>query len=279
MSNMTPHPSIVRTCLFVPGDRTDRFDKAWASAADDIVLDLEDAVAADHKELARGAVANWMAPHRPVLVRINARDTVWYRHDLELLKHPGLRGVMVPKAEELDEAVLEACVEHGKVLVPLVETAVGFMNGAALARSPTVERLTFGTIDFQGDLGIAGEDDALAYFRSQLVLMSRLAGIQPPLDGVTVDIDDIEVLRQDALRAKRFGFGGKLCIHPRQVEIVNLVFTPTAAERAWALQVVDAIERAGGATVTVEGKMVDKPVLAKALRILQAEAGSATKRR
>ena len=152
-----------------------------------------------------------------MLVRINAADTPWYLDDIELLKHPGVRGFMVPKAEQLDEALVADCVEHGKLLIPLVETAVGFKNAANLAGSRAVARLAFGTIDFQVDLGIEGEDDALAHFRSQLVLESRLAQIQPPLDGVTVDINDAEVLRQDTLRAKRFGFGGKLCIHPRQV--------------------------------------------------------------
>jgi citrate lyase subunit beta/citryl-CoA lyase len=279
MTIMISPSTTIRTCLFVPGDRADRFDKAWASDADDVVLDLEDAVAADHKGIARNAVSKWLAKDRPVLVRINAADTPWYRDDIELLKHPGVRGFMVPKAEQLDEELVASCIEYGKLLVPLVETAVGFKNAASLAGSRAVERLAFGTIDFQVDLGIEGEDDALAHFRSQLVLESRLAQIQPPLDGVTVDIKDPEVLRQDTLRAKRFGFGGKLCIHPRQVEVVNSVFSPTDAERVWARQVLDAVARTDGAAAAVAGKMVDKPVLAKAMRVLQADAGRISRRR
>jgi citrate lyase subunit beta/citryl-CoA lyase len=264
--------------LFVPGDRADRFDKAWAGDADDIVLDLEDAVAADRKDAARSAVAAWMAPQRPVLMRINARETAWYAHDIGLVGHPGLRGFMVSKAEELQDSLVQACTEHGKILVPLVETAVGFKNLEALAGTANVERLAFGTLDFQVDLGIGGEDDALAYFRSRIVLVSRLAQVQPPLDGVTVAIDDLEALRIDTLRAKRFGFGGKLCIHPRQIDTVNRIFSPTDDELIWARTVVDAVERARGAAVAVQGKMVDKPVLASAMRIVLAHAAGSARR-
>ena len=168
--------------------------------------------------------------------------------------------------------MIEACLEHKKSLIPLVESAVGFKNLSVLAETATVERLAFGSIDFQVDTGIEGEDDALAYFRSQLVLASRIANIHPPLDGVTTDLTDSEWLRRDALRAKRFGFGGKLCIHPRQVAPVNQVFLPNEEEIAWARAVIDAANQGGAAVVTVEGKMIDKPVVAKAERIISAAA-------
>jgi citrate lyase subunit beta/citryl-CoA lyase len=130
-----------------------------------------------------------------------------------------------------------------------------------------VVRLAFGAIDFQVDMGIPGEDDALLYFRSRLVLASRLASLPAPIDGVTVSTSDSEQLRHDTLRSRRLGFGAKLCIHPAQVETVHRVLAPTDDERAWAQRVVGAMERSGGAAVTVDGKMVDKPVLLRAQRI------------
>jgi citrate lyase subunit beta / citryl-CoA lyase len=262
--------SLGRTYLFVPGDRGDRFDKAWNSGADHVIIDLEDAVAPAQKDAARKSAADWMTPERPVWVRINACNTAWHEADVEIAAHPGLRGFMIPKAEQLPRTLIKACLEHKKSLIPLVETAVGFKNLPGLAETAAVERLAFGSIDFQVDMGIEGDDDALAYFRSQLVLTSRLANIQPPLDGVTTDLTDPEVLRRDTLRAKRFGFGGKLCIHPRQVVPVNRIFLPNDGEVAWARAVIHAVNQSGTAVVAVDGKMIDKPVLAKAERIISA---------
>ena len=262
--------SLGRTYLFVPGDRVDRFDKAWNSGADQVIIDLEDAVAPAQKDAARKSAANWMTPERPVWVRINACNTAWYEGDVEIVAHPGLRGFVIPKSEHLPRALISACLEHKKTLIPLVETAVGFKNLPGLAKTATVERLAFGSIDFQVDVGIEGDDDALAYFRSQLVLTSRLANIQSPLDGVTTDLTDPEVLRQETLRAKRFGFGGKRCIHPRQVMPVNRTFLPNDGEVGWARAVIHAVNQGGAAVVTVDGKMIDKPVLAKAERIMNA---------
>ncbi len=269
MTTSPPDRAASRSYLFVPGNRPDRFDKAWTSAADAVILDLEDAVDASRKTQARAAVRTWLSPEHPVLVRINAVDTPWYEDDLSLLQHPGVLGLMVPKAEQLDAALVRACTLHEKFLLPIAESARAFQHLAELASTPGVERLAFGTIDFQVDTGISGDDDALHYFRSRLVLESRLAGLQPPLDGVTADIGNMDVLRADAERSRRFGFAGKLCIHPRQVAIVNDAFSPSAAEIAWALQVMEAIARSAGAAVAVEGKMVDRPVIMKAQRVLQ----------
>ena len=268
----TPPPATLppRSYLFVPGDRPERFDKAWASAADAVILDLEDAVAPDRKTAARGAVAAWLAPERPAVVRINAADTAWHADDLALLHHPGLAALMLPKAETLDPALLAHCTALGKPLLPIIETARGFHLLDTLAAAPMVERLVFGSIDFQLDLGITGDDDALLYFRSRLVLAARLAGLPPPVDGVTTAIGDAAVLQCDAERARRLGFGAKLCIHPAQAAMVNAVLSPSADDTAWAQRVVDAIAQSAGAVVAVDGKMVDRPVLLKAERILQA---------
>jgi citrate lyase subunit beta/citryl-CoA lyase len=122
------------------------------------------------------------------------------------------------------------------------------------------------------DLGIDGEGEELLYFRSRLVLESRLAGIQPPVDGVCTEIDDPEMLQADTLRARRQGFGGKLCIHPRQVPLVNAAFSPSTEDVAWAERVLAFAERAGGAAVAVDGRMVDRPVILKAERIVREAA-------
>ncbi len=127
----------------------------------------------------------------------------------------------------------------------------------------------FGSIDFQLDLGITGEGEELLCFRSGLVLASKLGGIQPPVDGVTVEIDDAQRVRDDAVRAKRLGFGGNLCIHPRQVAPVNECYYPNANEIAWAKRIVEAAAAANGAAVAVDGKMVDRPVILKAEEILR----------
>jgi citrate lyase subunit beta/citryl-CoA lyase len=126
----------------------------------------------------------------------------------------------------------------------------------------------FGSIDFRLDLDLRGEEDELLPFRSQLVLVSRVAGIGSPVDGVTVALDDEAVLRADSERGRRLGFGAKLCIHPRQAATVNACFSPTADEVAWATRVIAAAAGSGGAAVAVDGRMVDRPVVARAERIL-----------
>jgi citrate lyase subunit beta/citryl-CoA lyase len=153
-------------------------------------------------------------------------------------------------------------------LLPQIESAQGLANSTEIAKCAGVERLIFGHLDFQLDLGIMGEGEELLFFRSQLVLSSRLAGIQPPVDSITAAVDTPEVLHADTVRSIRLGFGGKLCIHPRQVPIVNECFRPTPAEIAWAVEVMDAAARSAGGPVLVTGKMVDRPVIVRAERIL-----------
>jgi citrate lyase subunit beta/citryl-CoA lyase len=258
-----------RSYLFVPGNRPDRFPKACAAGADAVVLDLEDSVAAADKLNARAAVTAWLNPAQPVLVRINTSNSEWFHDDLKLGRRPGVAGVLLPKAEQVEEIrmVAENFGSEASVL-PQIETAQGFQNALALAGAPHVQRLLFGSIDFQFDLAMNAEEEELLFFRSRIILDSRLAGIQPPVDGVTTDIHSLERIRADALRARRLGFSGKMCIHPKQVPVVNESFTPTAEEEAWARRVVEASAAARGAATSVDGKMVDRPVLARAEAIL-----------
>lgn len=260
---------IARSLLFVPGSRPDRFDKALAAGADAVIIDLEDAVAAADKDRARDAIAAWLTPDRSMIVRINGAGTAWFRGDLALCGRPGIAAVMLPKAERAEDiaAVRDA---GAQAVLPLVESAAGFAALPAIAGAPGVQRLAFGSLDFQIDLGMRDAlEDELLFFRSQLVLASRLADLQPPVDGVSTAIDDANRLREDVLRARRLGFGGKLCIHPRQVEGVNRHFAPNEAERAWAQRVLDAAAASGGAAVAVDGKMVDKPVILRAQAIVR----------
>jgi citrate lyase subunit beta/citryl-CoA lyase len=260
-----------RSYLFVPGNRPERFEKALGSGADAVIVDLEDAVPPEGKAEARAAVARWLAPQRPVLIRINGADTPWFAEDLALCAQAGVAGVMVPKAERVADLQRIATVAVGCAVLPLIETAAGFENLRAVAGAESVQRLVFGSIDFQLDLGIL--DDELTAFRSQLVLVSRIANLVAPVDGVCTAIDDTEQLQRDTTRARRLGFGAKLCIHPRQVETVNQGFVPSEAELAWARSVLAAAAQARGAAVALDGKMIDRPVILRAQAIVdEAEA-------
>jgi len=268
--------AVARSLLFVPGHQPTRFDKACQSGADAVVLDLEDAVPPDLKDAARAQLAGWLAARvvdggGPVVsVRINAVDTAWHAADVAMCAQAGVAALMLPKAE--DAAVLQRLADGlpQAVLWPLIETARGIDQLDAIASAPRVQRLVFGSIDFQADLGIEGEGIELLFFRSRIVLASRLAGLQPPVDGVSTSIDDPASVEADARQARRLGFGAKLCIHPKQVQTVNRGFSPTTAQREWARRVIEADAASGGAPVAVDGKMVDRPVVLKAQALLAA---------
>ncbi|HET9025286.1 MAG TPA: CoA ester lyase, partial [Burkholderiaceae bacterium] len=211
----------------------------------------------------------WLTPAKSVYLRINGADTDWFQDDLALLSLPGVAGVMLPKAEhsapiaEIHRAAAELPA------IALIESALGLRNLEAIAAAG-IARFAFGSIDFQLDLGIAGERDELLFARSPIVLVSRLAGLPPPVDGVTVALDDPAQLAGDIAYARRLGFGGKLCIHPRQVEAVNAGFLPPAADVEWATRVLAAAEQASGNAVRLDGKMIDRPVIERARAILQS---------
>lgn len=264
--------ALPRSYLFVPGHRPERFDKALAAGADAVIVDLEDAVPPGEKDTARAALAAWLSPGKPVHVRVNAADTPWFEADLALCATPGVAGIVLPKAERT--ADLARCARDGKgvPVLPLVESAAGFAALRDLAQASGVQRLMFGSIDFQADLGMDTDEADLLAFRLQLVMATRLAGIGSPVDGVTVAIDDAERLTADARRAARLGFGGKLCIHPKQVASVHRGFRPSDDELEWARRVLDAAQAAAGGAVAVDGKMVDRPVILKAQAMLDRAA-------
>lgn len=257
--------------LFVPADRPQRYAKALSSGADVVIVDLEDAVAPGSKDVAREALAHWLTAtdeRSQVTVRVNAVDSPWFEADRDLVvRSPRVGAVMLPKADSRSPW----SAFGGKPIIALVETAAGIDAARSIAAAAGVVRLAFGSIDLQLDLGIDGDDDALLYFRSQLVLASRLADLPAPVDGVCASFDDAPKLAAHVQRARRLGFGGQLCIHPSQVAAVNAGFRPTAEQLDWARRVVAAAAGAGGAAVAVDGKMVDRPVLSRAQALLQLE--------
>lgn len=263
---------IARSLLFVPGDRPERFEKATASGAHQVILDLEDAVAPAAKTAARQAVAHWMATGPAAVVRINAADTPWFTDDLQMLQALPHVTVMLPKAvPELLARTVAALALHRQPLIALVETVAGVMALHELVQVPGLQRVAFGSIDFCADSGMTDVGDVLSAVRSQIVLASCHAGLLAPIDGVSVELNDAAVLHQQATRAQQQGFGGKLCIHPRQVAPVNAAFVPSAADLQWAQRVLAAFDASAGAATVVDGKMVDLPVVARARRIV-AEA-------
>ncbi|WP_235578257.1 CoA ester lyase [Pseudorhodoferax sp. Leaf267] len=272
----TPHAlADARSFLFVPGNRPERFEKAAASGADVIVLDLEDAVPAADKAGARAAIAQaWPALQAlgvPLVVRVNSLDQPLGQDDLQWftqLQAPA--GVMVPKAESAE--ALRAVQERlpAVPVLPLIESAAGWSAVPAIAAVPGVLRLVVGHIDFMADTGIVCADDEaeLLPLRFAVAMATRLNRLAAAVDGVTVAIQDDARLREDTRRALRLGFGAKLCIHPRQVAVVHETLAPTPQQADWAARVVAADAAAGGAAVQIDGRMVDLPVVLQARRVL-----------
>jgi citrate lyase subunit beta/citryl-CoA lyase len=267
----------VRTLLFVPADRPDRIAKALGSGADAVIVDLEDAVLAGRKDAARAALADVLgarpgdAAEPVVLVRVNALDTEHAEADLETVRQQtAVDGVVVPKAEA---AGLERIGGDALALVALVETAAGVLDARDIARVPAVAALMLGTIDLGAELAIDVTPDGpeLVLARSQLVLAAAAAGLRSPIDGVWPDVGDSEGLRREAEMARRLGFGAKACIHPRQLDVVRATFAASEDRLAWAARVVaafEAAERDGQGATSVDGQMVDRPVLERARQLL-----------
>lgn len=252
----------ILTPLFVPANRPERFAKAAASGADAVILDLEDAVAADAKDAARGALARDFTD-LPVIVRINAHGTPWHVADVAAVARLRPAAVMLPKAEDADLAA-QVAQATGVPMIALVESARGLANARLLAAVPGVVRLAFGSVDYCADLGCAHLREVLLPVRCELVLASRLADIAAPIDGVTVQLDDPTASHVDAAHAGDLGMGGKLCIHPRQITEVQRAFAPSPDQIAWARRVLAS----GDGAVSVDGAMVDEPVRIRARAIL-----------
>ncbi len=202
-----------------------------------------------------------------VLLRVNALGQPTFEADVALAARLPLAAVMLPKAESA-AAVREVADAAGKPVVALVESALGLANARALAGAAS--RLAFGAFDYAADLGCRPSRDALLSARCELVLASRLGRLPAPIDGVTASTRDGSLVADDAAHAAELGFSGKLLIHPAQVSPAAQGFAPGAEEVAWAGRVLEAGR--GGGAVSLDGEMVDAPVLLRAQTILAAAA-------
>lgn len=265
-----------RSYLFVPATRPERIGRAIGSGADAVIVDFEDAVAPDAKVPAREALAgSWpqcqaraAAAGVVLLVRVNAADSEYHAGDLDWCRAQQAFGLVLPKADAAALDGLARALPQASCY-PLMETAAGFADLRAVSCAAGVVRLLLGSIDLMFDLDVGDEDEPLDYFRAKLVMHARAAGLPAPVDGVCTAIGDAAEINRQTARARRFGFGAKLLIHPQQVAPVHAGLAPSAAEVAWARRIVAAAADARGAAVAVDGKMVDRPVLERASRILQ----------
>ena len=275
---MNPLETTLAFCtnfLFVPGTRPDRFLKALNSGAGGVIIDLEDAVGVDDKEKARGLVrqawTDFSDPQKKQLViRINAPGTQFYGADLALAQEINAPCLLIPKSESRDQINGAAQILPTTAIIPMIETALGLDCLKEIANAQQVLRLALGNLDLQADLGMVcdEQESELLTARFQLVFQSRVAEIAPPIDGVTPSTTDENRISADAVRAKRMGFGGKLCIHPNQISLVRKAFEPSAAEIDWAQRVVQADQDSHGGAVKLDGRMIDRPVVLLAQRTL-----------
>jgi (S)-citramalyl-CoA lyase len=270
---------IVRSALFVPGSRPERFAKALAAGADAVIVDFEDAVEEPLKRQARDNLAAFLQsnPQASVWVRVNSPDHAEHVADLAFCKqHAGVAGVLLPKVESA--AHVAVVWQTGKPVWPIIESAKGLLALEQIAHAQGVERLSFGGLDLALDLNLNTGTVAAQLFldqaRMSVQLHSRGANLLPPLDGVFPAIGDPEGLECATRHAYDMGYGGALCIHPKQIPVIHAAFAPSGDDLSWAQKVVEASALANGAgAFQLDGQMVDAPVLLRAQRLLALAVG------
>ena len=254
-----------RSYLFVPGNRPDRFAKAVAAGADQIVIDLEDAVGPDHKDAARQATSEWLSTASQTVVRVNGLLSPFFERDLEVLRGAPRR-VMLPKARLSDVQEVAGRLPRGSQIVALVESAAGLEEASAIGRVDGVARFAFGNVDFAASLGVESDDQqALLFARSALVVAAASASLPPPVDGVTTSLTDLLRVERDTRHGVAIGFAGKLCVHPAQVAAVHAALRPTAEQLARAERILSVAR--DGNVGRLDGGMVDEPVVQWAHRV------------
>ena len=277
----------LRSFLFAPGNHARRVEKALTLPADAVILDLEDAVAVSEKPATRDLVVKAFGQprHGRLYVRVNAYSTEWCHADIVSIVWPGLDGIILPKVETPDQLRsvdwLLAALERerglpagGIDLVPILETALGLSNVLAIAGSGSrTKRLAFGAGDYTLDLGMVWSRDEteLLPARSAVVMASRAAGIEPPLDTVWADLRDAEGFSRSAGHAAALGFQGKMCIHPDQIAVTNAAFSPSEQQLSWAKRVVAAFadaEARGLASIQLDGQFIDYPIVQRARQVV-----------
>ena len=281
-----------RSFLFAPGNHARKVAKVFDCGADHVILDLEDAVAKAEKVATRALVVEALKRPRQsgasrcgAYIRVNAFNTEFCYGDAVAVVGPGLDGIILPMVESREQIVafdwLVGALERerglppgGVDIIPIIETAKGIANARAIAAAGTrVKRLAFGAGDYTLDLNMEWTlaESELEPVRAEMVVASRAAGLDAPIDTVWVHINDLEGLARSAKRARQLGFQGKMCIYPPQVERVNAAFTPTETEIAFARRVVAAFEKAereGSSSIQLDGYFIDYPIVYKAQRTL-----------
>ncbi|KOX29268.1 citrate lyase subunit beta [Streptomyces sp. NRRL F-4707] len=259
------------TWLYAPGDRPRVVAKALAAGADVVVVDLEDAVAADRKEYARDATAELLTEPQPVPVhvRVNALDGPLAAGDLAALARlPGLAGLRLPKVTAPEQVTGVAEVTGGPPLYALLETALGVERAYRIAGAhPALRGIALGEADLRADLGVRG-DAGLDWSRSRVVVAARAAGLAPPSQTVHPDIRDLEGLAASCAHGRALGFLGRAAIHPRQLPIIERAYLPTERELEEAETIVKAATVQPGAQALPDGRFIDAAVVATARRTL-----------
>ena len=267
-----------RSLLFVPAVRPDRYVKALATGADAVCIDLENGVGDRTKGHARHEAMRLLADRGPsqaeVWLRTNGPRTDLGRLDLEALRDAGLRPdvLLVPKVASATDVIQLGSELTGVLkstpLAIVIESASAMVEVEAIATaSPDVSALLFGAIDYSADVGCAVDWDALLYARSRVVLAAAAAGVDA-LDAPFMEVPALEALATECHGAARLGFIGKVAIHPTQVEVIQGAFTPTPEDIAWARRIIAAYEAVGSGVLLVDGKLIDRPVIAAARRTL-----------
>jgi citrate lyase subunit beta/citryl-CoA lyase len=259
--------------LYVPGDRPDRFAKAAASGADLVVIDLEDAVAADAKTAARTAACAWAASHDPtdgvtIQIRVNAGDLDDLRAVAGLPPTVGLR---LPKVEGVHDVDAAAALAPGRPVTALLESAGAVLCAAAIAAHPAVTEIALGESDLRSQLG--GGEPVIDHARLAAVYAAGAAGIAPPMLSAYPAIADVDGLVSDTRRGREQGLVGRMAIHPSQIAPIAAVFRPSDAEVAWAREVISVVEPGGGVTRLADGQMVDAAMVGRARLLLDRARG------
>lgn len=269
-----------RSYLFVPGNQFERIGKALISNADAVIVDLEDSVAISEKHNARimaeKALNSFNLNGKAVYIRINDMKSSFWEEDLKFVSKYKHFGVLLPKAESPDEIrQVDQFLNEPYKIIPLIETAKGVLEAFNIASaSKNVFRLAFGAVDYCLNLGItlSVNELELLFPRSALAVASKAAGIESPIDTVYVDLNNESGLKKETEIALQLGLYAKMCIHPKQVDIVNQVYAISEKDEKWAKEIVVAFEQAeleGTAAISLNGIMIDYPVYKQALSILK----------
>jgi citrate lyase subunit beta/citryl-CoA lyase len=285
---LRPHLRQLRSLLFLPATANHLLAKATERGADALVVDLEDAIPPDRKAqarpMARAAVEQLAARGATVVLRVNSEPTLW-RQDLQDMPLQQLAAVMLPKVESPSQvdAFAQALATHAAAgghqappIAALLETPRGVLAAAQVAPHQALCALGFGAEDYAGALGVPPDPAALTWPAHQVLTCAHAYGLACwGLAGSIAVVDDVEGFEQTVRAGCAMGFTGSVCIHPKQVPIVNRGFSPTAEERAWAARVVaadEAARAAGLGAVLLDGRMIDRPIVERARRWLDFPA-------